>query len=786
MQFASSRLRTLSRRLPAGTLASAGMVLLLTLSMANSTVLANWVPGSDTLSKIALAGAALMGVLAVVTVVPWPVALAGGLAAAPIAAYVASASVIAQAHPGDPTDPAGVLSIWSQRIVAGEAATDTSFYLWLLCLLFWVTGGWLAWCTLRWRQPLLGLIPGALAFATNVLNFPTDQNGYVLFFLVVTLALLLWTTYLRSLQSAARRRIKLSGDARWDFWESGVVVTMAVVVLGIFLPPLSTSDRTVDMESGSFRGWAELQQRLNHPVAFGRGASTGNSIGFSQDVGLGGPIHKTGGVVFTYQLQGGFGGPRYFRGLNLALTGPGPNGGEWRYGGSNVATEPLDKSAPIGYAESYQEQQAGRVKIQMLKPPDAASDVIFYPGTLAKVDRPTTARSTLGFGKPTAARPAGLETIDRLSGSARQGGGGTYTVTVDYSVATEDALRAAGSDYPAWLDPYRNFSNSYQAAPPPAPVSGRLPYRPREVIQRIHDLAVEITVGKTTVYDQVTAIESYLRANYQYTLTPNVPPRTTDPIDYFLFSSKEGYCEYFATAMGDMLRSIGIPVRLVNGYGPGSYDDRLGRYVVKESDAHTWVEAYFPGYGWIPFEPTPDGTYFSIPRGATVAPCAKDTVVCDLQGETAGAGLTNPSGKVEHGALDPGQLGVGGSAAQTARRDFPIFLVGLLLLGGLMWIVAARYLRPRSVGGVWKRTHALASLAGIGAREGETPLEFGIRLATEMPEAAEPARRLAERFTVAAYAPREAAEGARDPVFVAWAELRPALVRRVTRRRRPA
>src|SRR2546430_2099921 len=113
---------------------------------------------------------------------------------------------------------------------------------------------------------LVGLIPGAAAFATNVLNFPNEQNGYTLVFLVLTMGLLLWTNYLRSLESAVKRRVKLSSDARWDFWESGVVVGAVVFVLGIFLPPLSSTDSTVNMENGTFRGWAELQQRLDHPV----------------------------------------------------------------------------------------------------------------------------------------------------------------------------------------------------------------------------------------------------------------------------------------------------------------------------------------------------------------------------------------------------------------------------------------------------------------------------------------------------------------------------------------
>jgi hypothetical protein len=294
-----------------------------------------------------------------------------------------------------------------------------------------------------------------------------------------------------------------------------------------------------------------------------------------------------------------------------------------------------------------------------------------------------------------------------------------------------------------------------------------------------------VTQGATNPYDQATAIETYLRTNYNYTLTPNQPPRDTDPLAYFLFKTKEGYCEYFATAMGDMLRSLGIPTRLVNGYGPGTYNESLGRYVVKESDAHTWVEAYFPSYGWIPFEPTPDGTYFPIPRGAPGAACSRDSAACDTNAAEEGTAV-NPGGKLVPGVLDPGQLGVGTSTNQgsLAPTIVPWVLVGLAVALLALWIAIARYLRPRTVSGVWKRLGSLSSLAGLGAREGETPLEFGARLAKEIPEAAGPAWRVAERFNVAAYAPPELAATSRDAVLSAWEELRPALLRRLTRRLR--
>ncbi len=776
-------------RLPAGWLPSAVMVTLLIFAIAGSNVTANWVPGSEVITPLALLAALLMGVLAVVRRIPWPIALGVGLAATPIAAYLASAPTLAAAHPHDGSAPLTLVQIWTARLVSGEALSDGAFFLYVLTALFWVVGGWLSWCVLRWRQPLLGLVPGAAAFATTLLNYPADQNAYMLAFLVLTLGLLLWNHYQRSLADTRARRVRVSSDATWDFWETGVVVTAAVVAFGIFAPPLTSVDRTVDIENGMFRNWAELQQRLNHPVAFGRGEAVGTSIGFSGDVKLAGPIRKTGGLVFTYAIDGTYTGPRYFRGINDVRT----VNGQWRYdpgGQDDTSHTAIAKGTGPPYAEQYHTLGIGTFKLQMLKPPRGYEDVLFYPGELQQIDRSTVGRQVQGAGfLPGQGQ---LYTIDRLSGPGKSGGIGQYKVSVAYSEATEDQLRAADTAYPAWLDPYRNFAGSYRQpgatdAPTPLNFGGR-GYRPPATLQKIHDLAVQITAGRTNQYDQVQAIETYLRANYTYTLTPPEPPGNLDPIDYFLFTSKEGYCEYFATAMGDLVRSLGIPVRLVDGYGPGTYDDHIKGYVVRESDAHTWVESYFPGYGWIPFEPTPDGTYFPILRGPASGACVADAEFCDSAG-SAGTGATDPGGKVDKAgpALDPGGAGLGGggplSVANVAVAAAP-WLGILMLLVAAIWVFVSRWLRPSTAGAAWRRALFLARLAGLARTPGETPFEYGRRLGEEAPELRAPAQRFVEAFATVAYAPPKLAAESRNRVLDAYQELRPLLIHRIRDRNR--
>jgi protein-glutamine gamma-glutamyltransferase len=124
---------------------------------------------------------------------------------------------------------------------------------------------------------------------------------------------------------------------------------------------------------------------------------------------------------------------------------------------------------------------------------------------------------------------------------------------------------------------------------------------------RVKGLAEQITAKAITPSQKAAAIENYLRLHYGYTLQlPQTPPR--DPIANFLFERHQGHCEYFASAMAVMLRSIGIPSRLVNGFAGGEFNDITSEYVIRASDAHSWVEAYLPGEGWVEFDPTPSSS----------------------------------------------------------------------------------------------------------------------------------------------------------------------------------
>lgn len=125
----------------------------------------------------------------------------------------------------------------------------------------------------------------------------------------------------------------------------------------------------------------------------------------------------------------------------------------------------------------------------------------------------------------------------------------------------------------------------------------------------IHDLAVEITAGAQTRYAKVDAVQRYLLRNYRYTLdqprSRRVARGEIDPVEGFLFDTKAGHCEYFATAMAVLLREVDVPTRNVNGFYGAHYNGVGDFYAVRQADAHSWVEVYFDGIGWVTFDPTP-------------------------------------------------------------------------------------------------------------------------------------------------------------------------------------
>ena len=165
------------------------------------------------------------------------------------------------------------------------------------------------------------------------------------------------------------------------------------------------------------------------------------------------------------------------------------------------------------------------------------------------------------------------------------------------STPTVKLLQAADLNYPDWV------TSRYLQLPPEMPA-------------RIKDLAVAITADKQTQYDKVVAITDYLRKNITYQNVIPDPPANRDPIDWFLFEYKKGFCNYYASAEVLLLRSINIPARLAVGYAEGTSDQSGVSFKIKAQDSHAWPEVYFTNAGWVEFEPTASQPATDLPLGA--------------------------------------------------------------------------------------------------------------------------------------------------------------------------
>ncbi|MGB5925486.1 MAG: transglutaminase domain-containing protein [Dehalococcoidia bacterium] len=327
--------------------------------------------------------------------------------------------------------------------------------------------------------------------------------------------------------------------------------------------------------------------------------------------------------------------------------------------------------------------------------------------------------------------------------------GDSYLATVSVSTATESDLSAAGTGYPGWiLDRYLQL--------------------PDTMPSRVIHLAQELTKDIETPYEKAIAIRDYLRT-LEYTLAIEAPLDGTDGVDYFLFELQKGYCQYFASAMTVLLRASGVPSRMVAGYGPGELTEQYGpgdmtgrgpgawqdwqdTFVVRNS--HSWSEVFFPGYGWIPFEPTPVRSV--ITRGEFGFP--------PQDAEGTGDSTVKPDGTETGTPWNVRLLGI------------PL---GLALFGAIMWLGWRRLLGQVSEPRVaYARIGYLATLSGLGPRENLTPQEYAGRLAAAVPEMSAALDKIVYTYVRVSYSKLDLNSEDRSNIARAWPQVRNHLLRR--------
>jgi len=267
--------------------------------------------------------------------------------------------------------------------------------------------------------------------------------------------------------------------------------------------------------------------------------------------------------------------------------------------------------------------------------------------------------------------------------------------------------------------------------------------------------AVMVNAHAVNSYDLAKAIETHLHQEYGYSM--QMTAGGADPLADFLFNVKAGHCEYFATAMAVMLRTRNIPARVVNGFLPGEYNDAAGAYTVRQSDAHSWVEVYFPETGsWVTFDPTPPAGREVPARTGLTAQLGKYAEAFELIWFQYVIGYDKQEQRSLAASFQSelysfrrslGQF-VGAVRQTISSKARLVYLAGLIAAGAFLILFAVR--RVRRFG--WRRSlrirperefpaaspvlfyerlTSLLAQRGVARDAGQTPLEFALDLQLE-------------------------------------------------------
>lgn len=345
-------------------------------------------------------------------------------------------------------------------------------------------------------------------------------------------------------------------------------------------------------------------------------------------------------------------------------------------------------------------------------------------------------------------KPSAAPEIVSWNFSDRQPENHPYAMVSYVSVATDDDLRNADTDYSAFL------TDHYLQLPETLP-------------QRVRDKAAELTAGKDNPYDKAVAISDYLRSEtFTYSQDIEAPPRDADGVDYFLFETRTGYSDYFASSMVVMLRSVGVPARLAAGYAPGEYDSENDVRVIRDFDSHGWAQVFFPEYGWIDFEPTPRWPEHerrlmgSAVSGLT--PSGGDTGAINDPSE-----FLDPFDEI--GLSGPGGINTGATFGSNFLPDIDFVTVGtrggiavgavaaVWLLLYWVWNLGLRGLSP--VEKSYARMNRLGALAGLRRRGYQTPNEYAAMLSGALGDAAPSAQLIAREFAALRYTGNTVVDG---------------------------
>jgi transglutaminase-like putative cysteine protease len=476
---------------------------------------------------------------------------------------------------------AGV-ALWVERVIVGATGTGSLIFVLLLAIVCWWLSYAAAWAVFRQQRVWRAIVPAAMVMLLNLYYAPTRLTVYFLMFTFCALMLAVRNNLAQREVDWRAARVRYAMDIGLDFLRDGVIFAALVLALAFFIPNATGQGQLEALVRPLERPWERVKaewNRLFHSLQY---PSQPSYAAFGKSLALTGPVNLGDSVIMDVRASAG----RYWRAVvyhtytgrgwlnadqeSLPL-GSGDRPRVPRYELTRSITQTVTTYYP-GTGVLFTAGQPLRAALP------AVAEVSYLPDDIL----PTPTPMPGGARRVNIPRPLD---ISMLFSRSRLKEGDSYTVVSAISKADLQSLREASDAYPDW-------------------VRDRYLQLPDEFPQRIRDLAMQITTPYDNAYDKVRALERYLREEIPYNELIAPPPADQDGVDYFLFGVREGYCDYYASAMTTMARAVGIPSRLAAGYTRGEYDGELGVYRVRELNAHAWVEVFFPSYGWVEFEPT--------------------------------------------------------------------------------------------------------------------------------------------------------------------------------------
>jgi len=617
---------------------------------------------------------------------------------------------------------------WVQLAWTGQASADNYMFIFEICLLVW----WLTylgiWSIFRHGYTWRAVIPAGVVMLINTYYAPQSVTGFLIIFAFLALILLV-RTHLAEQQLRWRyQRTYFSQDITLDFLRTGLLYSLCVLAIAWFAPGLGRSGPVRDMLRPINEVYVQWNQRVNelYPSLIRQVRPT--TAAFGRSLTLSGERDVGQEIIFSVSTPRG----RYWRAVVFDTF----DGRQWKNTSETTAQFEAQAILPV---PSWQLREPITQTIQVLAP---TGDVIFGAPDIYVADVPLDAQveaaPILSIINPSleSGQPAS-QAVEFTYARSRQtlDVGDNYTVISLQTTVTENALRSTTPDYPPLIaDKYLQLPETFSP--------------------RVAELARSITEPLSTVYDKTKAVEAYLR-QITYNDTIAAPPPDTDPIEYFLFDIKEGYCDYYATAMATMLRSVGIPARTASGYAEGTYDEESAVYFVTAADAHTWVEVYFSQYGWVEFEPTAGESALTRPEGVDPATNPGDLGVTD---PLSGTILPNDNPYDDQFLNQPDDLpleGLDGATASSGIRSWPWWIwaivAPLLLIGGMwglrripMWGPIS--FTPELPPILYERLHRWTDRLGLRLPESETPYEHERRISQALPEGKSLIQRITQTY----------------------------------------